>query len=107
MSEPRPVTKEELRQELERFATKDDLKQTAERLGLAWSDTNRRIDKLEESIQSSLSEGFRSINGRIDGFLNKLAMYDRETETFPKTLDDHGALLRNHEQRITDLERKP
>jgi hypothetical protein len=63
-----------------------------------------RLDRKIEDLRSDVRAGFRDMDGRFDSFLAKLETYARETMTIPKSLDEHGRILTDHERRLRRLE---
>lgn len=90
-----PVTQADLR-ELEARLRQD--------LGEKIFKNNERMDRLEGNLTAEMRLGFRDMNGKIDAFLSKIETYGRESATLPRTLDDHGKILKEHDKRLTALE---
>lgn len=89
-----------------RSELKDELKAVEKKLVLGNIKTNTRMDKMEERLRADIRDVSHQVAGRIDSFLNRLETYDRESVTLPKTLDEHGTMLRDHEKRLTTIETK-
>lgn len=57
-----------------------------------------------EQLSLQIREGHEKTAATLGAFLQKLEIYDRESLTTPKTIDEHGKILRDHEGRIASLE---
>ena len=66
--------------------------------------TNSKMDRMEERLSALIRDESGKTAARIDVFLGKLQTYERESHMFPKTLDEHGATLRDHERRLSSIE---
>jgi hypothetical protein len=93
--EPYP-TREELRSELERFATKQDLERFATKQDLAElrSDLRQQMLVLYEDLKAQIQAGFDAILGVMEASGQRLQ----------NMIDGHDRRLDDHEIRITTLE---
>ncbi len=98
------VTKEDLKNELTKFATKADLEQLELSVGKGFNDVQRQINgvkaqvvEVDEKI-SEINHNLLTIQDNILGAINKLQTENMITASYrPK--------IQNHEDRITKLER--
>lgn len=94
-----------LRQEL---ASKADLRTLGAELNhksgkVAADQENSRL-KMEERLVGQYNHLKSDIFDKLDFVLDKLLTFDRESVSIPKTLDEHGRKLRDHERRLKNLE---
>lgn len=75
-----------------------------ERLAAEIVRSNGLRDKMEERLIALIREESAKNAGRMDAFLGRIETYDRESATLPKTIDEHGKTLRDHERRLGTLE---
>ena len=96
-TQPKPVTKEELREELKGFATKADLSTLEQNVDIKLISLKHDLEEKIENIDEK-NRGYR------DQILTSLDKVAKELETWreDKILADHQ--LENHEERITQLE---
>jgi hypothetical protein len=103
------VTKSELVEILQametRLETRAQITQSAvNRLVSANLDTNEYMKALEGRVAAKLDGMRAETTGRLESFSSRMETLWRDTIVYPKMLDEHGALLRGHEQRIAALE---
>ncbi len=98
------VTKAELKKELQKFATKDDIEDIDIRVAKSFKQNEQRmtgmeanISKLQEDV-SDIKHNMLTMEDNIIGAIHKLQIENSITATYrPK--------IENHEQRITKLEK--
>jgi len=104
-----PTTKADLKEVESRLDAKIDgveksLGSRINGLAGAWVKTDAKMDRMEERLSALIRDESGKTAARIDVFLGKLQTYERESHMFPKTLDEHGATLRDHERRLSSIE---
>lgn len=66
-----------------------------------------RIERVETNLRQDMRALGEDVRGRLDAFTARFETIWRESITFPKMLDEQGATLRAHEQRLSALEARP
>lgn len=82
----------------------DRLDQKTDKIAAELVLTHSRMERMEQGLLAKLEAMGRESTGRFDSFLNRLDAYARESVTLPRTLDEHGRTLKNHENRLGRLE---
>jgi len=64
--------------------------------------TQADVLEIKETMATKLAtkDDLSHIQATIDSFAGKLEIYSHETAILPKPLDEHGKILRNHENRL-------
>jgi hypothetical protein len=99
------ITREDLQNELERFATKEDLERfatkedlerfaTKKELEESIDETRRYMRVIAEDLSSKMQSGFEAIIGRFEALERRLPI-----------LDDHERRITTLEGRVTAIER--
>ena len=66
--------------------------------------TDANMRAMEDRLTARMDAGRAENIGLREAFIGRMETLRRETIIFPKILDEHGAALRGHDDRITALE---
>lgn len=101
------ATKEDLerfatKEDLEGFASKDDLKAMESSLRAVMDEKDRQLHVLFENSVSRIENLLREDYGRVAASAAKVADYDE----VKSKVSEHQSALENHNERLTELEKK-